>query len=59
VWERSDAHKAVAAKSKGEIPGRSLCKCEDNIEVYLKEVEWKVDDRFLKIGSGSGFLRTR
>jgi len=59
VWMRSDTHRAVVAKSKAKILGRSICKFEDNIKVYLKEVEWKVDDWLLKIGSGSGFLRTR
>jgi len=39
VWERSDAHRAVVAKSKRKILGRSICKLEDNIKVYLKEVE--------------------
>ena len=52
-------HRAVVAKSKGKILGRSICKLEDNIKVYLKEVEWRVNDWFLKIWSSSGLLRTR
>ena len=54
--ERSDAHRAVVAKLKGKKLGRSICKCEDNIKVYLKEVEWKVGDLLLRIGSSSGLL---
>ena len=56
---RDQMHRAVVAKSKGNILGRSICKLEDNIKVYLKEVAWKVDDCFLKNGSSSGLLRTR
>jgi hypothetical protein len=52
-------HRAVVAKSKGKILGRSICKLEDNIKVYLKEEQWKVDDWFVKTGSSSGLLRTR
>jgi hypothetical protein len=59
VWDRSVAHRAVVLKSKGKILGRSMCKCEENIAVYLKKVELKVDGWFLKIGSRSGLLRTR
>ena len=29
------------------------------LKCIIKKLEWKVDDRFLNIGSGSGFLRTR
>jgi hypothetical protein len=52
-------HRVGVAKSKGKILGKSFCKLEENIKVYLKEEQWKVDDWFLKTGTSSGLLRTR
>ena len=36
-----------------------ICKLEENIKMYLKEVQRNVDDWFLKIGSSRGLLQTR
>jgi hypothetical protein len=62
MGQMKNAYKIMVGKSKGKRPlKRPRCRWEDNIKMNIKEIGLRawIGFMWLRIGTGSGFLRTQ